>query len=517
MSDHGNTPDTRVTSSIHGGQPTTVDLDQLTGVVNLLNGAASTVNGMNRAWSEHAGSAKDTAWQVSLCGRPAPDHDAAGLRALGDSCDAIAANHSTLGDDMDTLADKAVRAHGLYSDAERLAAEAVTREMKWKTMLDPANTLHSFLKTGLSSFIKGSYRDGKPNPFHIFHDTDGMQEGLLAGIGRLIAGPYGSLGPVSDKLGFDMGHDTPVNNAATVLSLFTGRKTSLLSGAFLEVTEVQPHAGDIGPARDIGEAMRHMDGIADGTTVPYGTVALQEYRQADGTRSWLLTVPGTDNEGDTAIGWAQNVELMSSNRHIRMNAESARLAVAALKDAGVAPDEPIAIVGHSQGGIVAGTLAAGLEGQYNVSHIVTAGSPIANHPIPESTYVTSIETTGELVSNLDGGRNPVRDTWLTIRGQVHEPGATDEGTAVEGASPTRELAHGRNYMHAAYRDADELGSPALREHQEHFAQIVDGEYAGTRYYQGRITYPLHEQVKENLRDAYLAEEERRRIGGFQGW
>lgn len=492
MSDHGNTPGTRVTSTIHGGQATTVDLDQLTGVVNMLNGAVTIVNGMNRTWHDLGTEARRVAWQVSLCDQPDPSHDMDGLRALGSACEAIPDAYADFGDDLDSLADKAVRAHGLYSDAERLAAEELTKTVKQGILTDPKESLKSFLNQGLGSFLRGSLKDGKLNPFHIFHDTDDQQEGVLSGISRLLNGRLNGFGALSDKAGFDMEGDTGVNDTATLLSLLTGEISSRINGDILKVTEVKPHADDIGPARTIGEAMGHMDGIADGTTVPYGTVALQEYRRADGTRSWLLTVPGTDNDWEhnfnSAIGWAQNVELMSSNRHIRMNADSAKLAVAALEQAGVAPDEPIAIVGHSQGGIVAGTLAAGLEGRYNVSHIVTAGSPIANHPIPESTYVTSIETTGELVSNLDGRRNPTRDTWLTIRGEVHAPGSTDRGTAVEGASPERELAHGRNYMHAAYRDADELGSPALREHQEHFEQIVDGEYMGTKYYQGRMKH-----------------------------
>ena len=42
----------------------------------------------------------------------------------------------------------------------------------------------------------------------------------------------------------------------------------------------------------------------------------------------------------------------------------------------------MAIVGHSQGGIVAAALASDLKDSYAIDHVVTAGSPVANHPIP---------------------------------------------------------------------------------------------------------------------------------------
>lgn len=495
MGDHDQRGEgTRVTSSIHGGCATSIDLDHLTDVVNALAEAGRVVEGMNRSWNDLAGDARRTAWMTSLCtaavfsatvadGAAAATHDPHAMRALGDACDALPTHYAGMGTALESLADRASRAHSLYSQAEDTTASLLTRTVELGGMLLPKQMAIGFLAWAGASVAVGSIKEGRLNPHHAFHGTDAAQEGVLSALGTLISsGGRGNVG----KAVMD---DDSVNEAATVISRITKPLSALVSGGRLEVTEVRPHAGDIGPARNIGEAMRHMDGIADGTTVPYGTVALQEYRRADGTRSWLLTVPGTDNEWDTAIGWMQNVELMSADNDVRMGADSARLAVEALERAGVAPDEPIAIVGHSQGGIVAGTLAAGLEGRYNVSHIVTAGSPIANHPIPESTYVTSIETTGELVSNLDGRRNPARDSWLTIRGEVHEPGASVQGTTVEGASEHRELAHGRNYMHAAYEDADRLGSEALREHQAHFEQIVDGEYMGTRYYQGRTRHP----------------------------
>lgn len=109
---------------------------------------------------------------------------------------------------------------------------------------------------------------------------------------------------------------------------------------------------------------------------------------------------------------------MSSNANRRRNADSFRMVEEAMKQAGIGKDEPVALVGHSQGGIVAAALASDLKDSYAIDHVVTAGSPVANHPIPPKTWVTSIEIEDELVASLDGGRNPSTEQWLTVRGKV---------------------------------------------------------------------------------------------------
>ena len=80
-----------------------------------------------------------------------------------------------------------------------------------------------------------------------------------------------------------------------------------------------------------------------------------------------------------------------------------------MRQAGIGKDEPVALIGHSQGGIVAATLASDWAEEYTIEHVVTAGSPVANHPIPQRTWVTSVEIDDELVAALDGAANPVTD------------------------------------------------------------------------------------------------------------
>ena len=124
------------------------------------------------------------------------------------------------------------------------------------------------------------------------------------------------------------------------------------------------------------------DGLA------YGTIAISQYRRQDGSQAWLVTIPGTDGQKDSPFGWIQNAELMSASAAQRRDADSARLVVQAMHQAGVQPEDSVALIGHSQGGIVAAALASDYADTYRIEHVVTAGSPIANHPISSNTWVT---------------------------------------------------------------------------------------------------------------------------------
>lgn len=201
---------------------------------------------------------------------------------------------------------------------------------------------------------------------------------------------------------------------------------------------------------------------------------------------------------------------MSADQERRRKADSARMVAEAMRQAGIGKDEPVALIGHSQGGIVAATLASDWAEEYTIEHVVTAGSPVDNHPIPQRTWVTSVEIDDELVAALDGAANPVTDNWLTVQGHVSPaPAATpstvhSDGSCTPGATPItgltpydaapvagstngRELSHWIKYHQAAYQNATDLGSPAVQRHEAHFQEVINGELKETRYYQGRMT------------------------------
>ncbi|WP_217181716.1 hypothetical protein [Streptomyces sp. AC495_CC817] len=77
-----------------------------------------------------------------------------------------------------------------------------------------------------------------------------------------------------------------------------------------------------------------------------------------------------------------------------------RAVLEAMDQAGIGPDDPVMLVGFSQGGIMAGHLAA-YNSDYNWEAVVVSGAPIDHMPIPSSVDVVSVQHNGDPVPNLD--------------------------------------------------------------------------------------------------------------------
>jgi hypothetical protein len=150
-----------------------------------------------------------------------------------------------------------------------------------------------------------------------------------------------------------------------------------------------------------------------------------------GTTDWNLD-PRRPSAQATDLG--TNLRSMA-NQDSAMS-EGVRLA---LRQSGVRADEPIMLVGHSQGGMVGARLADSLNrsGEFRVTHLVTAGSPIGFAPVPASVSVLSLENRRDVVPQLDGADNPRRSGWLTARtgrGQPSVLGAHSTGAYVQAAA-----------------------------------------------------------------------------------
>jgi predicted alpha/beta hydrolase family esterase len=345
---------------------------------------------------------------------------------------------------------------------------------------------------GGAAWVAGGNGRFKTLGAQALHATDGVQEGILTGFAN------GLLGATSAFNG-GVQSGAPVSKAARLIAKVEAPLEALFFGDRLVVTQPHPQTAPIAASATIDDALANLDALnAPNNGLDYGTVAVQKYVDAQGASRWLVLIPGTDTHADTAIGWGQNIELMSSDNEQRLHADSSRLVMEAMERSGIGKDEPVTLVGHSQGGIVAASLAAGLADKYTISHVVTAGSPIANHPIPEKTWVTSIENKGELVSNLDGSRNPDRPTWLTVRGTINPadsnalessgPLARASATGVANAPEHADITHAMNYQRATWTNAESLGSPALTEHDKHFQEQIKGTLKTTSYYTGRMEH-----------------------------
>lgn len=148
-----------------------------------------------------------------------------------------------------------------------------------------------------------------------------------------------------------------------------------------------------------------------------GTVAVQTLVAPDGRRRHVLYLPGTDDlfplgqDSDVRDG-AGNLRLIG-RQHTAYGAG----ALEALAQAGVRPDEPVLLAGHSQGGMQAAALLA--EGTpYSITDVVTLGSPTAqlDGDFPAGTRVLSIENAGDVVPDTDlaPNRDTVGQTTVTF-------------------------------------------------------------------------------------------------------
>ncbi|WP_148234411.1 hypothetical protein [Cellulomonas flavigena] len=133
---------------------------------------------------------------------------------------------------------------------------------------------------------------------------------------------------------------------------------------------------------------------------PLATVTVQRLDHADGTRAWVVAVPGTRAAGltgDVPTDNGTNLALAGGVPDVMT-----RAVVEAMADAGIAADEPVALVGHSQGGMVATNVAAATAGAYAVRLVVTAGSPDVPAAPPPGVATVTLRHREDAVSVLDG-------------------------------------------------------------------------------------------------------------------
>ena len=147
-------------------------------------------------------------------------------------------------------------------------------------------------------------------------------------------------------------------------------------GDNLSVTRVYPKTkvvrGGTSTKDAIADQRRLSEGPLNGereSGLEYGTIACCKYRKADGTYAWRIIIPGTDGNHDSPMDWYTNFELMSADERQRGTAESLRFLDETMKQAGIQPDDPVEIVGHSQGGIIAAAAATDSKTNttYNIS------------------------------------------------------------------------------------------------------------------------------------------------------
>lgn len=178
--------------------------------------------------------------------------------------------------------------------------------------------------------------------------------------------------------------------------------------------------GEITSPADLIAGNRLIDRISgdEQTAISVTTV-----RRPDGSTYTLVNLPSTQDwgvlkgffGGDWADTFADlgpmndldsNIALMVMNNPV-LRTQYERAVMQALSDAGVPPGSDVVWSGFSQGGIMAGNLAADGSLPYDTVGVVTNGSPIDGFDIPGNIPVLQVEHVSDPVAKLDL-QTPVR-------------------------------------------------------------------------------------------------------------
>lgn len=212
------------------------------------------------------------------------------------------------------------------------------------------------------------------------------------------------------------------------------------------------------------------DARPGGTGLPgtrEATISVQQLDHPDGTRSWVVEIPGTEDgsfAADVPTDMSTNLQLMAQQPD-----DMTAAVIRAMRDAGVAADEPVLLAGHSQGGMVAMSVAAATVGTFAVTTVVTVGSPDLPVPPPPGVQVLAVRHAEDLVPQTDGTPD-YGTSQLTVvtRGLV----ATGDDPALS----TIEAHDVRRYVETAGELPDAVGDdPGYRRFMDAAAPVLGGE------------------------------------------
>ena len=255
--------------------------------------------------------------------------------------------------------------------------------------------------------------------------------GVLDGLGL-----HPVSGPFLRALGIEGPHLTTGSAAADLGDLLFADR----SGTAVPVDHAVQYAAPRGLADLVGD-------LATTAGAGEGAVTLQRLSGEGGDR-WVVHLPGTDAFADLG-----SVRDMGTNLRLVAGDDTAygQAVEQAMATAGVRPTDPVLLVGHSQGGMQAAALAGDPDFAYSVTHVVTAGAPVATTDVPDHVGVVSLENAADLVPSLDGEPNRDAASHTTVHADVRT-GSLGAGTGN----------HGLALYAAVARAADASADPSVR-------------------------------------------------------
>jgi hypothetical protein len=241
----------------------------------------------------------------------------------------------------------------------------------------------------------------------------GMGPGLIFGLTRLTAA------------------DVPA--AARLLAMLYPDGTAEVKDLGIDTSDPRTrHApGGFG---DLIDELGYRNGQANGAN--QGQIDVRIVTQPDGSRAYIVDIPGTHDWHPMPLEKYDKLNDLGTNLHGMAGEDTAyeQGVVRALHLAGASATDPVMLVGHSQGGIVAAQTAADLSGsgQFNVTHVLTAGSPIGHVAVPDNVQVLSLENQHDIVPHLDAASNADQPNHTTVTFDLQN-GSIGENHGIERA------------------------------------------------------------------------------------
>ena len=167
--------------------------------------------------------------------------------------------------------------------------------------------------------------------------------------------------------------------------------------------------------------------------IPNGTaqLAIERFAMPGGRTEWAVYVAGTRT---SEMGGAEPWDMQSNTElYFGERSASSDAVLEAMRAAGIRPDQPVHLVGHSQGGMIAANIA--MSGAFEVGSITTFGSPV-DAEVPDSVLSVRVRHTDDPVAALAGlgsavgGGSP--DSVVISRTGDARPGLHDLGLPMHG-------------------------------------------------------------------------------------
>ena len=248
---------------------------------------------------------------------------------------------------------------------------------------------------------------------HLINGGGGLVDGLLDNL------PPGVREALLAKLGLDPAHPTTNDIAGDLAGLFGDTDVTVTAGG--------QETRNLAAPGSIEELMRNLGKTNQGAD---GEIDIIKIGEGPNVR-YIVNLPGTDSFG---VGGSQVRDSLANLQLVGgQETAYARGIREAMEAAHIPKDAPVALVGHSQGGMTAAQLAANpaFTDRFNVQHVVTAGAPTAQVPhIPNGIQVLSLENSGDLVPLTDGEDNPDQPNRTTVRFD-HPTGSVGGNHAME--------------------------------------------------------------------------------------